>query len=273
MSTAMRTNIFQIYYNQETQTELDPGFLPLDNTANERPDWREYWPIRRYLLENTLEDGVLYGFLSPKFKTKTNLAASDVVSFAASLPEDTDVAILSPYWDYMAFHWNLFEQGEYWHPGLLAIAEEFFASRCGIGKLSELIMTSRDTVYSNFFLARAPFWQRWLEVNEMLFKAAESGDGPLAEGLNRGTDYSNAVQYKVFIMERTASALLASEPRWRAVAYNPFQLRSSVLPLSKFKFEAILSDALKMAYAENGYPEYRNAFYFLRQEINKKVKL
>ena len=37
---------YQIYYSEQTRDALDPGFLPLDNLANPRPDWREYWPIR-----------------------------------------------------------------------------------------------------------------------------------------------------------------------------------------------------------------------------------
>ena len=41
--------IYQIFYNESTQKSNDPGFLPLDNLSNERPDWSEYWPIRRFL--------------------------------------------------------------------------------------------------------------------------------------------------------------------------------------------------------------------------------
>jgi hypothetical protein len=27
---------------------MEPGYRMLDNLANERPDWYEYWPIRRF---------------------------------------------------------------------------------------------------------------------------------------------------------------------------------------------------------------------------------
>jgi hypothetical protein len=62
--------IYQIYYSEATKAHNDPGFLPMDNLANERPDWREYWPIRNYLLNNNLEEDTRYGFLSPKFEAK-----------------------------------------------------------------------------------------------------------------------------------------------------------------------------------------------------------
>lgn len=42
-------HIHQIFYSDDTRRTLDPGFIPLDNLANERPDWREYWPIRKFL--------------------------------------------------------------------------------------------------------------------------------------------------------------------------------------------------------------------------------
>ena len=59
----------------------DPGFDVLDNSANERPDWYEYWPIRKFLLNETLDENAFYGFLSPKFKLKTNLSAAEVRDF------------------------------------------------------------------------------------------------------------------------------------------------------------------------------------------------
>jgi hypothetical protein len=47
--------IFQIFYDAQTKKSLDPDFLPLDNLENSRPDWREYWPMRNYLLNNALD--------------------------------------------------------------------------------------------------------------------------------------------------------------------------------------------------------------------------
>ena len=81
----MKNQIYQIYYSEATKAQNDLGFLPLDNLANERPDWREYWPIRNFLLKNELAENTSYGFFSPKFKDKTNLEASDVVNFISNV--------------------------------------------------------------------------------------------------------------------------------------------------------------------------------------------
>lgn len=74
-------HIHQIYYSEQTQRDSDRGFIGLDNLANARPDWREYWPIRNYLLKNRLNEDDYYGFFSPKFKAKTNLNADTVREF------------------------------------------------------------------------------------------------------------------------------------------------------------------------------------------------
>ena len=73
-----RIELRQICYSAQTLEDLPEGMLALDYTDNERPDWREYWPIRRFLLNQTLADDTLYGFFSPKFSYKTELKASSV---------------------------------------------------------------------------------------------------------------------------------------------------------------------------------------------------
>ena len=76
-------HIYQILNHYTSRQDLDPGFDVLDNSANERPDWFEYWPIRRFLLNESLNEDAFYGFLSPKFHHKTNLSAALVRDFIA----------------------------------------------------------------------------------------------------------------------------------------------------------------------------------------------
>ena len=53
METAVR--LFQIAYSPATLAAVEPGFEVLDNLANPRPDWYEFWPMRRYLREQPLD--------------------------------------------------------------------------------------------------------------------------------------------------------------------------------------------------------------------------
>ena len=63
-------HLYQIFYNSETKALIDPDFLPLDNSANARPDWFEYWPIRNLLQEKNFSDEDYLGVFSPKFNRK-----------------------------------------------------------------------------------------------------------------------------------------------------------------------------------------------------------
>jgi hypothetical protein len=265
-------HIFQIYYSEQTRKELDPGFAALDNLSNKRPDWREYWPIRNYLLRNRLADGSFYGFLSPKFRQKTSLAADQVKDFILSADQDTDVVIFSPYVDQSAFFPNIFLQGDTNHDGLLEIANELVRQLGWNMDFGALVMDSTNTIFCNYFVAKPRFWKAWLEIAERLFSIAESADTDLGRRLNSSVDHAgDSAPMKVFVMERIASLVLAGEDRWKSVAYNPFLLPTGESKVASFTFETRMLDSLKHAYLTLGYPEYMEAYNRLRDEVSERV--
>jgi hypothetical protein len=262
LSGMRAAHLYQILPPRAARAELDPGFEVLDNTANERPDWFEYWPIRRYFSTASLDDAAYYGFFSPRFKQKTNLTAAAVRDFIAAAPASPDAVLFSPSIHNSAYYWNVFEHGDAEHQGLKQVAQRLF-ERLGVRTdLDRLINDSRNTVYSNFFAAKPRFWRAWLELNERLFAIAEAAGDALGEALRAPTDYrgGRGVQMKVFIMERMASWLLASGSGFTAAARDPFAARSRIykLPL------AIACDALKIAYATQGRAQYRDVYLWAR---------
>src|SRR5580698_8445735 len=84
-------HIYQILNHYTSRQDLDPGFGVLDNSANERPDWFEYWPIRKFLLGEVLDENAFYGFLSPKFGLKIGLSAAVVHDFILASDSVVDV--------------------------------------------------------------------------------------------------------------------------------------------------------------------------------------
>ena len=252
----------QILNHYTRREDLDPGFEVLDNSANEHPDWYEYWPIRSYLLGGDLEEEAFYGFLSPKFKLKTNLDAAAVFDFIRASPPDTDVVLFSPSIHASAYYLNVFEHGESEHPALLHAADQFFARIGHPTRLDRLVTDSRTTVHSNYFIARPRFWRAWLAVTERLYAFAESPNDPLGELLRAPTHYrgSVGVQMKIFLMERVATWILCTDASFRACVHDPFAARSRVykLPL------ALACDALKIAYATQRRDQYLDVFNFVR---------
>jgi len=243
-SIMLRTCLFQIAH--AGAEPLDPGFRVLDNTASERPDWYEYWPIRQFLLRNALEERTLYGFFSPKFRLKTNLSAAAVERLVAADDGPSEVVLLSPSLHLTAYHLNVFRYGDACHPGLLRLASEFFERVGRPADLERLVTHSRNEVYSNYFLATARFWRAWLELAEALFALAESSSDPLGARLRERTSYrgESKVQMKVFILERLATFLLARDRDYRVRVHDPFAARSR-----RYKVPgAIVCDALKQSY-------------------------
>ena len=98
--------IYQILNHYTPREELYPGFEVLDNSGNERPDWFEYWPIRKFLLSQPLDENTFHGFLSPKFKLKTNLSSAEVREFIlAAGSADVVRAPVSPTWRVLRSYW------------------------------------------------------------------------------------------------------------------------------------------------------------------------
>ena len=265
-------HLYQIYYSDATQAALDSAYGALDNSSNTRPDWREYWPIRNFLLQTKFGgEENYYGFFSTKFKARTHLTKQQVLDFMAQKP-DADVHLFSPLWDLSALFQNVFEQGTHFHPNLTDTTHDFLKAIGWNVDLSALITDSSNTVFCNYFVAKAAFWKEWLALGEQLFAMAENPAHPLSQRLNADSVYGEqTVPIKVFIMERLATLLLATQEKWSINAYNPFSLSSSATLFSQFQIEAILSDALKIAYQKQAIPEYLQTFFHLRKMIDQKI--
>jgi hypothetical protein len=263
----IRSALHQIYYSEDTRATLDPGFIPLDNLANERPDWREYWPIRRELLAGGLDDNTLYGFFSPKFREKTGMSAADCLAFLDTVPSDTDVVLFPPFFDQGACYWNVFEQAISHHRGFYPTFKAATALVAPGVAIETLVTDSRNTVFSNFFAARPRFWRIWLGMNEILFAAAESGADELGTGLNAEARYGpGPVAAKVFMMERVATLILATQPHWHVALRDPLAAPEEPL-FAPFRTQLIAMDALKIAASIRGATGYLPAFRQLQQYI------
>ena len=267
-------HIFQIQPPYVSPADLDPGFGVLDNSANERPDWFEYWPIRNFLLSEALDEQAFYGFLSPRFKDKTNLAAGRVREFVLASDPSTEVVLFSPSIHNSAYYLSVFEHGDAEHPGLAAAARRFFER---IGRPLDpgtFMSDSRNTVHSNFVVAKPRFWRAWLEVAERLFAIAEAAEDPLGKDLRAPTHYRGRreVQMKIFLMERIATWVLVTDRSFVTRVRDPFAARARIYKLPV----AIVCDALKIAYDTQGRGQYKEVFLLvrnLRKYLNMQIRI
>lgn len=252
--------VYTILNHYTKREDLDPSYGVIDNSSNERPDWYEYWPIRKFLLGTPLIEDAFYGFLSPKFELKTNLRAPAVFDCLRSNGA-ADVVLMSPSLHLTAWYWNVFQYGEACHPGLLGLATRFFERIGQPANLTDLVTHSRNEVYSNYLFAKPRFWRAWLEITEQLVAIAETPDDPLGIELRRVTTYRGAkeAQIKIFIMERIPTWLLARDAAFATAVRDPFVVRSRIYKVPG----AVICDALKTAYVANDRREqYRESFDF-----------
>jgi len=127
--------------------------------------------------------------------------------------------------------------------------------------LLKLVMDSPQVVFGNFIVACKEFWVRWFTLAERLYAFVENR--PVEFRTQFITPTSNR---KTALIERVASLILSSND-WKIVPYNTFSLPWSTMPMSSYKHEAIVSDALKTAHLQCGHPEYMQAFSRIRETV------
>ena len=262
----MKIKAYQICYSPETLASVPEGFHALNYTDNSRPDWREFWPIRQFLLNNYLNDDTLYGFLSPKFYQKTGLNFASIFEFIQNYYTDQDVVTFSPFWDLSSIFQNVFEQGNFFHPGLSELCDNFSNIHLCKYDFSNSINSSRNSIFCNYFFAKSKFWKEWLQIAELLYQASEDAS-TLSSSLNALTPYGHqSLPIKIFVQERLPTMCLLLN-NMKTLAFNTFSLPSSTTPFNIFFDQAIQSDALKIAFSETNNQIYLNQFSNIRNEI------
>ena len=264
----MKKLIYQIYYSEATKEANDKGFIPLDNLSNLRPDWQEYWPIRNYLLNLVDDKDCLLGFFSPKFFQKTGLNSSEVFSYINEYNDEFDVYTFSPAYDQVAYFRNVFEQGFINQPTIdKQTYIKVFSKIDPSVNIENLVMDSTTSVFCNYFVANVNFWKEWLANCEKVFELAEFQDSILSNSLNAIVHGSlDQKTTKPFVIERVASFMLATNPKWRIKKYDNSSIFSDGV-LKNFPFELTELDLLKNLYLKTNDQRYLEFFYVKRTEL------
>ena len=234
MST--NTKIFQIYFKPELKVHCDPAFEPLDNTANPRPELREWynWDQEH---DNRLAEGLDYwGYVSWKFKDKTNLSGEQVFDFITSNP-GYDVYLLNPCIVNEACFANSWEQGDIYHPNISAIGNKFLA-KLGYEDASvrDMVLDRNKTVYANYVVGSRDFWVRFMDFSRKLFTEAEKDSIFKDEVFGAGrSNYAHDASLPnfTFLIERLIPTFLELEnfnsvgfsydrPEWCHEKYQPY---------------------------------------------------
>ena len=244
--------IFQVFYDDKTRLLLDPDFIPLDNTENARPDWCEYWSIRKVLLNQTFDDDAYLGFFSPRFFDKTSMTGREVLEIVQHSSEE--VISFSPYFDQSALNQSPFFQGEAHHRGLISATQDILALLNVSINLGTLVCDQTTTIFFNYFVARYSFWKKWLAYAEKIFALCEGPDNELKNRLVDSTSHNFSHDYamKVFVMERLVTIVMEEQHLRAKVCINIHRAPLSLVPSRAILDKLIVCDALKTLFLETG---------------------
>ena len=215
--------IHQIHYRPQQRAELDPAFMPYDNSGDLSP-LLELNVFRKIARLPETGAAACWGAVSWKFGQKTGLTGAALLSVIGANP-GFDVYFCNPHPDTEALYHNLWVQGETSHPRFLTLAREVFAAAGLDPAALDEIWPAALFATTNCFVATPAFWDDYLRFIDGVLDAlggrlsalgAAMLHSPMADA--KGA-HANAT-YLPFIIERLFSTfLLARQGKYRAYKY------------------------------------------------------
>lgn len=222
MTMSNNMKIYQLYFKPEQVSELDPAFVPYDNTENLRPDLRE-WFIWDKEYENCKNENLDYwGFVSWKFKEKTGIDGEQFTKFIEETP-GYDLYFINPCIINEALFVNSWEQGDIYHPGISEIGNTFF-KKVGYKDLdvTSMVLDRSRTMYANYIVGNANFWDKFMEFSRKLFIEAEQDaefkHKVFGEGLSNYA-FDQSLPMFTFLIERLIPTFIELE-EIKSIGFN-----------------------------------------------------
>jgi hypothetical protein len=202
-------SIYEIIYHKD-QKLSDPGFKE-HRVTNNQPEWREFRHIIDFYRSGNHLKHDLVGLFSPKFSLKAKRTGASFLDFCHSRGS-ADVVFINPFPQIEYIYFNVWEQGECWHPGLMDAANKLLsASGFNIDVKNFGRQTSTEILFSNFWVGNSVFWNSYVgNFLDPIAKFLESKLGaPIFEVLNHTTYHTSRCGYLPFIVERLFSTYLS----------------------------------------------------------------
>lgn len=160
----MNYKLFQICFEEDQIKDVDPLFTPFDNTENPKPEEREYYNfLKVWDNENGILDGVdAYGMFGPRWQEKLRYGSKDIAYEIENNP-GYDVYLFNHARIVDALFFNVWEQGEHWHPGIRQVAQKALELAGYDSNVINDLMFDQTTCYCSYFVATKEFWSDYLD--------------------------------------------------------------------------------------------------------------
>jgi len=177
---------------------------------NIHPEWREFYLITEIFKSENLTDSSYAGVISPKFNSKSKITIQEFQNFM-NLNSDFDVCFINPFPQTSYFYFNIWDQGEAFHPGITSLAQRLLKEVGIPWRLDEVGRTGHAVLsYCNYWVGNERFWKKY--VGNVLYPIRifieNHVDAKLIQDLFVPTVHSDRSSMFPFIIERLFTTFL-----------------------------------------------------------------
>lgn len=217
----MGISVYQIQYDDVVIGEFDTAFIKYDCRKNPEPDKRETAHMVRFYEDKAWQarGDEYFGLVSPKFSNKTKICGRDFINWIDA-NTGYDVYFINPFPQLSYWNFNVWTQGEFWHPGLVKLTNALFTAANFGFKVEELPRNSASSLlYSNYWVGNERFWRLYMTFMQKVLLAVENlCENDKLELFKLAPHYAPAT-YFPFIFERLFSTFLLLKNDIRSLPY------------------------------------------------------
>jgi hypothetical protein len=151
---------YQIYFGADQRPQLDPAFIPLDNSGRQNP-LLEFGVFERLAADEGVRLAPLWGALSWRFTQKTGLSGAAYLAAVRKNP-GFDLYYCNPSPENEGLYANGWQQGVTTHPAFRELCEAVFTAAGLDAQLLDAITPSQSFSSCNYFIGGPRFWNTYL---------------------------------------------------------------------------------------------------------------
>ncbi|MGO9119988.1 MAG: hypothetical protein ACLQPD_20540 [Desulfomonilaceae bacterium] len=170
--------IFQNWLKEGDIKELDPAFTPNDWSHNPLPDYREIGVFLHFYESGRYREAEYVGVVSRKFCQKAKISGQEFIQFIEANP-GFDVYFINPSPQYAYYSFNVWEQGEASHPGIIELAQKLIDATGYSISIPGMGRNDHDTLaYCNYWVGNSKFWNTYMGFVTPLVETIEQRMAP-----------------------------------------------------------------------------------------------
>lgn len=205
----MNCKIFQICFDEEQIPKVDSLLTPFDNIKNEQPQLREYHSFDRIITEGHTDGLDAWGVFGPRWNEKLKYSSKEIFDSINDNPNH-DVYIFNFARIICAYHYNVWEQGEPHHRGIVPVSRHVLKNIVGTDSAIDELMTDKTMCYSSYFVGTKKFWNEYMTFLRQVKNELDNLPEDLNKVFNSSANYGRDMSLNLFpfIIERMFSTYL-----------------------------------------------------------------